>query len=545
LKKNTFEDAVFPLVPCCFEKPQLENNREKILKMTMGVDIVSTKRKDNIIQKHHIIRHPGQLGVLPGDLQSFFVSNYPMEQVYRVGMNWSPYSFLECIQFAQTGGKSMPIVQWYPAHLENLLYKHPGLFASCVPFHSIEDVLFQVKHATKTFWVDPRMFLHFLEQVYDMRIFVWTQSPDQKRHTLLRSDRPLKKETTRCIYIVQHYGGRMDRLTGKLYPQCELLECHSVFDLTMTKLSPHFSILRSLSVPAVLPTHRFLQQALFPTGRVMALRSASLTFWIEPPSMPSMDLDFWDPYPDAITRAPSTAALREEFRRVGAVVDPVVSRYRSTRRAYLIWHVEIMGRRALTITEDIARHGIDEVVPGGRVDIVDTAPIWIVSVFDHHSNRPTTGLMEAFTPTAMMRNYSVMHMIRDVAFYRFLTWLRTDEVAAFETVPWNEKLELFFRRYTKVDAKHYHTDIFPAVLPSTYQGAEELCCQGDILLLPTASTTSRLFYYLQWILFYKKTPPTPPLHTNQRPSAFLFSGQYQNRDPRVLTMPFSNFATLV
>lgn len=559
LKKNNMENALFPLVPCCFEKPQLANNREKMLKMSLGVDIVSTKRKDNIIQKHHIIRHQGQRGLPPSELQDFFVAHYPLHQVYRIGMNWTPFSFLECLHYVQVNGVSMPLAAWYPAHLVNLLQRHSGLVVGCMPFHTAEDIIHRIQKADRDFWVDPQLFLTFFEQIFRMRILVWVEDAERERdYRLLRSDRAIDPPPTHAVYILQHRGGRMDRLAGRPYPQCELLEWHPL-TRSGTPSSPLFLLPAVLRRP-IPPPHplqarlRYLRyQAVFPTGQIRAIRTPHLTLWIEPPSCPSLDLDFWDPFTDGPSSFPTTALLRQEWERLGIRLDPNVRRYATSRgasrtRHLLLWR-GIFNDSSLTVwavTEDIPRHGVEEVVPSARIVPVSEPPIWLAAYC--HPNplgRVPRGLDNVWSPTVLRRNGAILLLLRDATVFRFSQWMESPEVRALETMTLPEKIQEFLRTQSVVRPDHYETlGIFPALLPLSYGEATGLCTDPmGRLLLPSEGIRSRLFYYLQWKSLYEADAPAPR-PTGVRTGAFVSGDQWRTADPHNALWPLPIFKKL-
>lgn len=579
LKNNNLDDALFPLVPCCFEKPQHEKNKDKLLKMKLGVDIVSNKRKENIIQKHHIIRNAGQLGVIPEALSSFVVTQYPTDQVYRIGMNWTPFSFLECLHYVQVGGSSMPITEWYPPHLINLLYQHAGLVSGCIPFHTVDDIIRQIREASKSFWVDPRIYLPFLEQVYGVRIFVWAEEPSEKQSfILLRSNRNVvSTNPSKCVFILQHWGGRMDRLTGKSYPQCELLGWMPLLDtaapqdeINLLFRTPR--ILRDISkkerFPSLQPLKNlFVSQALFPTGSIMALRTGQLTLWIGEPCT-SLDIPLLDEnvFTTAIARMPSTQALRQEFvqlcQDISADVHDTIYRYCIRRddnddtrknKYVLIWRLRVGDFTAFTITQDMPKHGLNEIIPRARVISTEEPPhvilsyvLYVLSSSRLPENEPKHD--DVLSPAMMMQHVSIMFMIRDVVFYRFLQWYHTEGSRIMPMVSLDEKIDSFLRSATTIRPQYYLGNSFPSAIPTTYESAERLCVVQDRVVLPSDATRSRLFYFLQWKIIYELPAISDPLQLPRkdqvRPNAFTNGNQLYNQDRRVVTFSLRDFTNI-
>jgi len=407
------------------------------------------------------------------------------------------------------------------------------------------------------------VYLPFLEQVYGLRIFVWAeQSSEKQSFVLLRSHRPITPtQPSKCVFIVQHWGGRMDRLTGKLYPQCELLGWMPLVDASsQEELSLLFRIPRVLrditrdeQLPSLQPVaHLFRSQALFPTGSIMALRTKTLTLWVGEPSCTSLDIPPMegDIVKSAIATVSSTRALRTELlalcQDIISNIDDTIYRFctdHSKNRYVLIWRLSVAGIRVWTITQDIPRHGLQEILQQPRVIATDEPPHLILSsvLTGSTSLRPS--------PAMMMRHVGIMFMIRDVVFFRFLQWYHRDGKNIMPMVSMDEKIESFLRSNTMTRSEHYLRHDLPDALPTTYTGAERICVVQDRVVIPSDATRSRLFYFLQWKMVYDyramTDPSQMPQGDHQRPNAFTNSNQWYNRDPRVVTFALHDFMRIL
>lgn len=590
LKKNILEDAVVPLVPCCFERPQNKNNREKLLKMSMGVDVVSSKKKQNIIHLHHVIRTPGQLGLLPDTLQRFFLWNHPDKDVYRMGCPWTPYSMMECLQYVAQQGESMPLHDWYPLHLMNLLVTHSTSIRSCLPFHDPDSLYEMIKSGSKQFWVDPTIFLPFFEIVYKKNIVAWKQDASHADdYSLLCSPSPqfMYPDT---VFLLFHYGGRMDKLCGKMYPQCELIVHTPLLPPIPPPPTPVYSLTWTVSpiLSKLTPTMKNNSIPPFVSRAVACVYSSSgtlsaclvqshdpqrrLTVWCAPPSLPAFSLPpthqtqsaplmTWSPLmsPETCILSLETLSAKDLVTRVVKIIKDdlgmdlkhttvTVSRPPLSKKKHvLIWvfHPRHDQSYAL-ITMDMFPEVIREVCvslthrtlhpPIGH-DVPLFMTPWYHKMLKH--SFPPSHLTETLgNPYSLTRNQSVLMMIRRVCLWRLAHFLKDTPFPA--GIPAAEKTDMFFRIHTMVSFKHYETVKIPLTLSFSCRDACVWCCfpptpDGKVVI-PDENIRSRLWYFLQWIMCFD----TPTLTTiAESPTGNSSESLYTQLLQPVLSSPFS------
>ena len=516
LKRNEMEGALFPLVPCCFEKPQDASNRNKLLRMRMGLDVVTVRRKDNIIRLAHIIRYPGQLGVLPEALEPYFMWKYPDQVIYRVGMNRSQWSFMECLQYVMLGGVSMPVQEWYPAHLIRVLNQHPQWLQAYLPFHDVDSIIEAIR-IDPSFWVNPEVFLPFMERLFDVHIRVWSEESDGV-FRLVRSAESIVR-THGVVYIIQHRGGRMDRLMGRSHPQCELIAHHAIgepIDILGLVFTDPFVVSAPESTPFELWTvrNRVIGQTTTTTGLLDAVV-------LEPRTI------VWalDPIP-TLSTVPYTT------------IDKVVVDDASVLARLLgevIYH-SIVGDGLVVVVFRAVRDGprmavvCREGMQGGSSP-EDPPPFEIAKIVDYVRERPMM-LSPMNDPGAVVRDESVIEGVSDACVYLF-----SHNFADFR----NEVFE-FIRRRTVVDAGFFKDKPF-ITPPCTYGNCFEMFSRitrpndDPVIVIPSDRLRMRLCYLLMMIVRTSGGSISPI-----DPS--LPRGAQITDDPSSVIMPWATFRTV-
>lgn len=553
LKRNDHEDAILPVVPCCFKTPQGNKVKDKLLKMDLGVDVVSAKRKDNIIKKNKIIRHPGQIGiVLPlfTGLKPFFMWNYPEADLYRIGMQNSPWSFMECLQYVHLRGQSMPPLDYYPHRLINMIQAHPGLFQSGIPFRTVDDMIHAIREPGREFWIDPRIFLPFLEALYQVQVYVWAVEEDGEVQ-MIRSQTP--RVYPRSVYILMHFGGRMNLLVHKPYPQCELLawrpllpyvESVSATGLRVEFETRSFPVLRhpdrmwrqTLSL-----SRAWRSQALLPTGNILGLelvlphhsRDLGVMLWLPVDScLQSLDLPLTtslDPTNGPMALSADPQVVLAQLQGIQQAIEPALEMETSAMEIsyhgdrFLVWKLRFQDSPWLMVLSkamDAAfvsfllkrLHPSSSSEEGGiiRRSSPPLAMLPILSMLPTRGPRDPTGV-KSMKPTIHAYHFRVqerwMRVLRDVVVVLYRWYSR----ALSPTVPWEEKVRVFLSRHTTVRPDHYQDLSLP---PTGLKNAMERCTllqdpDTPVVCLPSTRTVSRLYYTLMWKLLHEPSTMTP------------------------------------
>ena len=540
LKRNDHEDAILPVVPCCFKTPQGNKVKDKMMKMDLGVDMVSTKRKDNIIKKNKIIRHPGQIGIVlplfPG-LGTFFTWNYPEADLYRIGVQNSPWSFMECLQYVALRGQSMPPQEYYPHRLINLIQEHHGLFQSCIPFRTVDNMIQAIREPGREFWIDPRIFLPFLEAMYKVQIYVWAVEEDGEVH-MIRSQTP--RMYPRSVYILMHYGGRMNLLIHKPYPQCELLAWRPLLpyveSVSATGLHVEFET-RSfplLRVPdpewrrAILTPPLWNSQTLLPTGNILGLElsTAGVMVWLPVDSgIPSMDLPMtsrnsWTLSQDPVVILRGLVGVEEALGTINIKIEwetsAVEVSYHGTR--FLLWKFRFMDSPWwMVLSKVMDTSSVNTIFQrllktSSSTDTVrilrrSSPPLGFLPALQLFSKSTASTIKPTLHPYQFSAQGRFVRLLRNVVLHFFRIFSRTAD----PTVTWEEKVRVFLSRYTTVRPEHYnHLDLslFVAVDDPHLKKAVELCTvpgsdpDQPIVCLPSARMVSRLHYMLVWKLLH-------------------------------------------
>jgi len=516
LKRNEMEGALFPLVPCCFEKPQDASNRNKLLRMRMGLDVVTVRRKDNIIRLAHIIRYPGQLGILPEALEPYFMWKYPDRVIYRVGMNRSQWSFMECLQYVMLGGVSMPVQEWYPAHLIRVLSQHPQWLQAYLPFHDVDSIIEAIR-TDPSFWVNPEVFLPFMERLFDVHIRVWSEESDGV-FRLVRSAESIVR-TQGVVYIIQHRGGRMDRLMGRSHPQCELIAHHAVgepIDVLGLVFTDPFVVSPPESTPFELWTvrNRVIGQTTTTTGLLdaMVLDPRTVVWVVD--AIPTLSTVAYTTIDKVVVEDASVMA-----RLVGDIVYHSVI---GDGLVVVVFRAVRDGPRMAVVCRDGMQRSSQAQNP---------PPFEIAKIVEYVRGRPMM-LSPMNDPDAVMRDEGVIDGVSDACVYLFSHNFGVFRDEVFE----------FIRRRTVVDAGFFRDRPF-ITPPSTYGACFEMFSRvvrpndDPVIVLPNDRMRMRLCYLLMMIVRTSggSIGPIDPS---------LPRGAQTTDDPSSVVMPWATFRTV-
>jgi len=606
LKRNDHEEAVFPVVPCCYKKPQHKTNRNKLLKIDLGVDIISVKRKDNIIRKNKIIRFPGQIGIvfpLFPEVRDFFLWNYSDLDIYRIGVHNSPYSFMECLQYVAFSGKNMPAEEYYPFRLINMIHEHRGLVQNNIPFRTTEDLVQEIRNPSRDFWIDPRIFLPLLEKVFETHIYVWTSlgRKDDSMH-LIRSETP--RIYTNCVYLLMHFGGRMNVLIHKPYPQCELLAWKPFLPLGESLLSTGLHLrFETRSFPLVRYPDRlwrrlmisqqsplWTSQCLFPTGEIMGLQfkigedpssSSTSCLWFSGNAcLASLDLPMM-----GMTTTPSwMPTVQNQHQHLMDTILTLQKRWGThlhfqntvlqvhyKKKIFWVWRFNVLDSPWIHLVSHrmesddlrsiirlfVSSSSSTETIPINPIVECSSPPFRLLPVLNimvSATVTPTTSMTPTLHPYHYQRQKQVIKMVTEATTYLFRHFLATMTGTTTTSITtWEEKIQHFLTRHTKVNVGLYKNVPFP--LPSTIGGILYFCCSISdlsslptlpIIQLPTPKMVSRLSYLLHWKMVHEPNGMTPlpdlktliplPYHSSSQEQPYLSSV-----DPRTVVYPLSNF----
>lgn len=241
------DEHPFGYVPCCYkEDTWFDTNKKinkKLEKTIKGQDVKEEVKKniDRPIETNKIIFHLGKYGLLPKDLELFFLCMDPTQQYFRVGVPIHD-SFLSCLEYQHSMRNQQPMrtSEEIRAQIVGMDRLHIGLQENYdIGVEGIKAILMD-----NLIPLDPKRFTRILENFYDVTIYVFSR--DKSENKVVKK---LKKEEdvtatkkiqimipneTRSYYrydhvlrnvvaIYQHWGGKMNELVKMKDPHCELI----------------------------------------------------------------------------------------------------------------------------------------------------------------------------------------------------------------------------------------------------------------------------------------------------------------------------------
>lgn len=239
IKKNTLKNADdFPYAPCCYQTDPKSMKDFLIYYRNSDENTENTKSSNSIIKGRQFVP-VGKLGLMPDKIDTlltFLISKINIQFIKR-GVDISSSSFLQCVlegvheqsvivdeKNRPIGGKDTdPILSKNPKkRLEFVLNERLKLvddirkLAVCkqeMYDNTITEIADKIKDEET--YLDPSLFIHLLEEVYDCNIILFRESGFLiPRHTK-NYCKNVKKRKTLCIFE--------NTYNQKKLPQCELI----------------------------------------------------------------------------------------------------------------------------------------------------------------------------------------------------------------------------------------------------------------------------------------------------------------------------------
>jgi hypothetical protein len=237
LKVNKLKNAdLYPYVPCCFLVDQ-SNKPNHLHYFTGSQPEKKNDKKQPVIITDKFLTHK-QFGRLPPNIESLFTLINPsqryeearkgMIQVKRKKRLRNEHSFLDCVMEALDDETNILSIE-DPDEREAILIDTRNKLATEIltPLcrqemydYSVEEIIAMLRDPTV--YLDPKLFIHLLEDYFECNIFLFTKKILDGEMTLPRHVQGYYKNRNRwrCVYIYEHMGSESDHAT---YPQCELI----------------------------------------------------------------------------------------------------------------------------------------------------------------------------------------------------------------------------------------------------------------------------------------------------------------------------------
>ena len=205
---NDKENNTF--IPCCYTKvnKSCENYYKNIT--------VKSSKASGLITTNKILE-PTQSGYVPHNIDIFLrtYQGYDVD-IFRRGVNRSPYSFLECILRV----KGIPDIKNELMKIQDTKFLNEIIRQECynLSIDEIRGILLSNKY------LNPRLFVHLFELIYGCNIVIF-QRNDNVGEFILPNHHygyyKLNRSSKPIICILEHMGTEKDR--GSNIPQCELI----------------------------------------------------------------------------------------------------------------------------------------------------------------------------------------------------------------------------------------------------------------------------------------------------------------------------------
>ncbi len=218
LRENPFSNSKeLPFIPCCYETDQTYA-MQKLLKGTNAVRGIK-----NASYKSHVIIPPDSEGVLPDSIESFFFAADSDYEYRRLGSLRSPSSFLYCVLLAlnklRDRGDALREVRESFTKPENR-----NILSTCFQ-EQYDKTLDEISDdlANPEVYMDPALYIHLLETVYQVDIFVFSKVRNSSGEMIVPRHRNgyfKTRNVFESVCIFEHLGSESENAT---YPQCELI----------------------------------------------------------------------------------------------------------------------------------------------------------------------------------------------------------------------------------------------------------------------------------------------------------------------------------
>lgn len=232
----------YPIVPCCYNvdyrnKPKSKSLWRLYYENDKNFSDFSDFKVENDEDETHIystnkILPPRRLGYLIKDLDTFFKSIDIHNNYFRMGVSRSVDSIIECLLLLKD-----PEVEILPQDekddlmtqtrlsLLDLLDKTHGHQQTVLFSRDIELIKSYLLDNNK--YLDPKLFISFLEEFFNVNIYIFSQNEDHPFGFLncpFNINEYLKwkdsKKKNNSVFIYEHTG---NDFSNNIYPQCELI----------------------------------------------------------------------------------------------------------------------------------------------------------------------------------------------------------------------------------------------------------------------------------------------------------------------------------
>lgn len=253
-KSNLPNSDIYPYIPCCFEKPQMdEGTRTGYKDYYIGTKTASTHRTKHRVITDKLLDY-GSYGLVNRKLENLFENFTKKElEILRYGVVRSNNSFIHCVMTALKD----PYYLSLATQTEKELYIRDvklNIFNDLqIPlgkqelYDYTEDEILDLVLSDEKF-LDPKLVFRYIEEFFDVNIFVFKYKRDfvtseviakleLPRYKLFHSR--LIDQSRKSILILKN----SDKVSGKVIVNCELLiissypdirEAITLFDVEMT-----------------------------------------------------------------------------------------------------------------------------------------------------------------------------------------------------------------------------------------------------------------------------------------------------------------------
>jgi len=264
VKRNKLANKdVYPGLPCCFKKDQLESENSNYALLYGEKKEEKKTFEEEKTGEMHIIKtdkiiNPGRYGTVPSSITDLLKNDMSIKEIRRKGVLRSTNSLLHAISMAVKDEKYFALDtdekrEKYVSDLRKIIADktHPSLCKQEMYDFSNENISSTLKD--DDIFLDPDLYYRAVEEAYNINIFVFAPSKDEEkrlknkeesygsihlpRFKLFPSKTPRKDRATLLIYRTM--GSESDNLS---YAQCELLVNYkedseiAVFDENIYKL---------------------------------------------------------------------------------------------------------------------------------------------------------------------------------------------------------------------------------------------------------------------------------------------------------------------
>lgn len=232
LTENELKNAdIYPYVPCCFIASQKNKQLYKRYNNPSSKKIEKEikEKKSDIIKTDKILKN-NQYGSLPQNIETLFtlIDPEPKYEYIRRGVNRTEHSFLNCVMEALNEETNILDISDDKELLTILVNKRKEFatkeFAPLCrqELYDMDTSKIMKMIRDKNVYLDPKLFVHLLEDYYKCNIYIFTKKYLGGEMILPRHTQSYykNKNTFKSIYIFEHMGSESDHAK---YPQCELI----------------------------------------------------------------------------------------------------------------------------------------------------------------------------------------------------------------------------------------------------------------------------------------------------------------------------------